>query len=89
LGGGLGRVVFANAQFIVPEGGGYSLSADGVSWMHLDAPSRGVTTFGEGLYLAIGWPDRIETSADLLSFNVVNQDTGPALTEIAFGHVSP
>ncbi len=87
--GELGRVVFLNDQFLIPDATGLFVSTDGVTWSHIEGPSRGLTSFGQGIYLAIGWPDRIERSTDLASYTVVNQDTGPAFTEIVFGTIGP
>ncbi len=89
IGSGLARVVFANGEFLIPDDAGYHHSADGASWSHVDAPAKGIQTFGLGSYLATSWPDRIETSADLQTFTVVNQDTGPAIVQIELGYVDP
>jgi hypothetical protein len=89
IGGGLDRVIFTNGEFFIPDGEGYHHSADGSAWSHVEAPRKGLQTFGLGLYLATSWPDRIETSNDLQSFTVVNQDTGPAIVQIELGYIEP
>ncbi|MBL8743124.1 MAG: hypothetical protein JNK04_18570 [Myxococcales bacterium] len=87
IGGGLGRVVFANGEFLIPDDAGYHHSADGATWSHVDGPSKGIQTFGLGQYLATSWPDRIESSTDLQTYTIVNQDTGPAIVQIELGYI--
>ncbi|MFT3767946.1 MAG: hypothetical protein QM820_21050 [Minicystis sp.] len=88
-GSGFDGVVFANDRFILGDGAGYWLSTDGASWQHQDGEHHGVAAYGEGLYVALDWPDRISTSPDLKTWTVRQEKTGPALVQVAYGLVKP
>ncbi len=86
-GGGLDHVVFVNGQFVIGNASGYFESSDGLAWQHVDGDHRSVSAHGNGLYVALGWPDHIYTSPDLVTWTEQTHEPGPAFVEVAFGHV--
>jgi hypothetical protein len=86
-GGPLDKVVFVNGAFVVGDASGYFTSTDGANFQHTDAEHHGVVAFGLGLYVALDWPDKIFTSADLKDWTQRHGDGGPAFVDVAFGFV--
>lgn len=86
-GAGFDRVVFVNGAFVIGNASGYFTSTDGGNFQHANAEHHGVVAYGVGVYVALDWPDKIFTSADLNTWTQRHGDGGPAFVDVAFGLV--
>lgn len=88
-GGNLDRVVFVNGEFLIGNPSGYFHSTGGARFTHTDSQHHPVSAYGQGLYVALEWPDHIFTSPDLSTWTEQTHDPGPAFVEVVLGHLPP
>ncbi|MCC7536369.1 MAG: hypothetical protein IT379_09155 [Deltaproteobacteria bacterium] len=79
-------VAFVDGEHVVVASGGTWRSRDGDEWRRDEHRVPGGLEHGVGRYVAAEWPGRIVASDDLVEWTTVSE-TGPALTDIVFGHV--